>query len=287
MKTILIPVDYSASARLAADFGLLLAGQWQARVILLHAYPVTAIPAPYTIPVQTTERDETLHQQTGEYLQEFRDDLLRRHPLLASVPVTTKVVPGSAKSVILSESTELKADFVILGTSGANTTLENWLGSVATAVTQQARCPVWVVSGTTSPGHLRSFTYFADLKGDEVDCIQRIVAVARDLDASTKVIHISTSASENQWDAEPTFEKLKEVFQGESDIHFWQLSDDHPHQKIENYIQQYSPSVVVLAHHNRSFLDTIFHKSLIRQVVLTAKMPLLIIPKMPFRRSKS
>jgi nucleotide-binding universal stress UspA family protein len=127
MKTILIPVDYSAPARLAANFGLLLAGQCGARVILLHAYPVAATPASYTIPIQTTRRDETLHQQTGEFLQEFRYDLLQRHPSLTSVPVTTKVVSGSAKSVILSEATEVKADFIILGTSKASSTLENWI----------------------------------------------------------------------------------------------------------------------------------------------------------------
>ncbi|RCR70527.1 universal stress protein [Larkinella punicea] len=283
MKTILIPVDYSAPSRLAADFGLWLAGQLGAHVILLHAYPVAVMPALYTIPIQTTGSDETLYQQNGEYIQAFRDDLLRRHPSLNSVPVTTKVIPGSAKSAILSEATEMKADFIILGTSGASTTLENWLGSVATAVTLKASCPVWVISGTTAPGRIRPLTYFADLEGNEVDCIQRIVEIARDLDASTKVIHVAASASENQWDAEPAFEKLKEAFQGESDIHFWQFDDPHPHQRIENYIQHYNPGIVVLAHHERSFLDTVFHKSLIRHIVLTAKVPLLIIPKNAIR----
>src|SRR5262245_15955749 len=59
--------------------------------------------------------------------------------------VTTRVLKGNPKVLILDEAEHWKADLIILGTHGYNALERLWLGSVSRAVASNAKCSVEIV----------------------------------------------------------------------------------------------------------------------------------------------
>lgn len=62
-----------------------------------------------------------------------------------SLAITTEIINGSPKSVILEEAEKLKADLIILGSHGYGAVKRFLLGSVSQAVALHAMCSVEIV----------------------------------------------------------------------------------------------------------------------------------------------
>jgi nucleotide-binding universal stress UspA family protein len=48
---------------------------------------------------------------------------------------------------------------------------------------------------------------------------------------------------------------------------------------INNFIETENPDMIVMAKHNRSFFDRLFHRSLSKQMAYHTKIPLLVLNK--------
>ncbi len=281
MKTILIPIDFSAHSRYTAHFGLELARQMQAGLLLLHVVqPTPPIP---TLSIPLTEPDawdRTLYEQMGKTMQQFQETLhdYQHEHGLADIQVRTSISVGQPADTILDEARSEHAEFIVIGTLGATNMLDKLIGSVASAVAQHADRPVWILPGAVTLDSLRHFVYFADLAGNELACIKQVMNLGEQLRASTEVVHFSPT-DENEFLAA---EAIIEVFEQAVDpnrVVFRHLMLETVAEGIEDYVQNHRPDVVVLAHRHRGFLDKLLHPGTIRELSLTTKKPLLIVPK--------
>lgn len=118
VRRVLVPVDFSASARPIVEYARGIAKDRGASVTLLH---VGGSPSP------AAEKDlETLAALVRE----------------AGVPVDSRLVPGTAARVILVTAREIGADLVVIGTHGRTGLRQVLLGSVAEDVVRYCPCPV-------------------------------------------------------------------------------------------------------------------------------------------------
>jgi len=74
-----------------------------------------------------------------------RSVALVRAVLGASFPITTAVMEGSPKTVIIDEAEKWKADLIVVGSHGYTGLARLWLGSVSHTVATHARCSVEIV----------------------------------------------------------------------------------------------------------------------------------------------
>lgn len=78
-------------------------------------------------------------------VNEASDQLLKEYP---NVVVTTKVIEGAPKEVILEEAKKVDAELIVVGSHGRGAVGRFLLGSVSQALALHAPCSVMIVRGT-------------------------------------------------------------------------------------------------------------------------------------------
>jgi nucleotide-binding universal stress UspA family protein len=140
IRTILIPIDFSDSARNIVEWAAHLANGSETKLVLFHAYHLPVefqqlegayLPPDFWANVKSESQASLARHET-----ELRE---RGHS------VESVVREGYAATAIVDEATEIDADLIVIGTHGLSGLKHMLLGSVAERVVQKAPCPVLTV----------------------------------------------------------------------------------------------------------------------------------------------
>jgi nucleotide-binding universal stress UspA family protein len=140
IQHILIPMDFSATAEAAAEYGFALAGELGARVTLLHVLSPGVVTLPEASYAPTEEERAA---RDGAARAQLRALAFRR--VRAGVHVGCDVVEGAAVEGIGEYAREHAVDVIVMGTHGRRGLSHLLLGSVAEALLRAAPCPVLTV----------------------------------------------------------------------------------------------------------------------------------------------
>jgi nucleotide-binding universal stress UspA family protein len=137
---ILLAIDDSKFSEAAAKS---LAGQFRPQdteVRVLHVVEPTVISEP-------PQMSRGYYPELEDRLPQAREVVDRVAKTLSSAGfrVTTSVVTGDARSVILDDAAEWHADLIVLGSHGRKGLGRFFLGSVSEAVARHAPCSVQIV----------------------------------------------------------------------------------------------------------------------------------------------
>jgi nucleotide-binding universal stress UspA family protein len=141
IKTILFPTDFSNGARAAMDHAISLAGDYQAKLILLYVIQDISIAewyVPSTLAVTNLVEDmqKSAWQEMDKWIAEVS----------AKVKDAEKmVVRGVPFAEIIQTAKDKKADMIVIGTHGRSGIDHMLFGSTAEKVVRKASCPVLTV----------------------------------------------------------------------------------------------------------------------------------------------
>ncbi len=138
LKKILVPVDFSSSARKALHYGEALARQFGASLVLLNVVP-PYMPVPDLVTIDLVEVEQQFRDSARKELGEWQRTVAKE--------VATEVVlkTGDAGQEIVWTAKELEADLIVLSTHGRTGLAHVLMGSTAERVVQHAGCPVLIV----------------------------------------------------------------------------------------------------------------------------------------------
>lgn len=120
-------------------------GTIEVEIVSAYEMPIMAVGAPYEIPVgynPTLEKE--LKQQTADSVSNA-EKKLRECFSGSEIKVSTKVLCGVPKQVIVEEAEEWGADLIVVGSHGYGFWERMFLGSVSNAIVHHAPCSVLVV----------------------------------------------------------------------------------------------------------------------------------------------
>ena len=138
LKRILVPTDFSESARLALRYGVSFAREYQAELTLLHVVETVAVGyASDLFPVPMAE----VFQEIAGYARSELDKLARE-AREQGVTVVEKVVQGKPAAEIMRVAREDTIDVIVLGTHGKGVLDHALFGSTTERVVRKAPCPV-------------------------------------------------------------------------------------------------------------------------------------------------
>jgi nucleotide-binding universal stress UspA family protein len=139
-KTFLVPTDFSACARIAAEGALKLARCFGGRVVFFHVmFPLHTIAYTHEIGVSLP----TLPPRPEEIEPEWRDFLAGLS--LDGMDWQKETGEGEAATAILHEAERVRADLIVMGTHGRSGLPHMLVGSVTEKVVRAASCPVLAV----------------------------------------------------------------------------------------------------------------------------------------------
>jgi universal stress protein A len=145
LKSILVPIDFSACAIAALDFAVGLAARLDARIHVMNVVGVQTLGAEYGVPVTAEMADRVLESNE----QELVELIAARSQLAAFGPPVLEV--GDPRTQIEEQARALGADLIVMGTHGRRGVKRLVLGSVAESVLRAAPCPVLVVREEAQP----------------------------------------------------------------------------------------------------------------------------------------
>ena len=139
LRRILVPVDFSESARPVLDYARDLARDRGAEILLLH---VVGIPVAPFDPAYGVAADPKMLLEMRASAEKGLKELAEQAEPSRKVAIHTRVLTGSPSREIVREARDGKADLVIVGTHGRTGLRHVFLGSVAENVVRLAPCPV-------------------------------------------------------------------------------------------------------------------------------------------------
>ncbi|MEO8681711.1 MAG: universal stress protein [Vicinamibacterales bacterium] len=138
IKTILVPLDFSASSNSALDYAVMLAERFTAALHLVH---VCEVPTMMTMDAYAVASLDW-NQKLGAAAERELETVAAR---LNDKKVSTEVLFGNPARCIVTAATTNQADLVVMGTHGHGAVMHLLMGNVAERVVRTAPCPVLTV----------------------------------------------------------------------------------------------------------------------------------------------
>lgn len=142
-RRILVPLDGSAKANVAAEHALELASKTNAEVILFHVIP--ALP-PYVN--KYGDRLGGAYQQIHNELQATGEEVMKKAQedfAHYGINMDVKILWGNPAQEICREAKEGRYDLIVMGSRGLGEIKGYLMGSVSNRVVRHASCPVLIV----------------------------------------------------------------------------------------------------------------------------------------------
>ncbi len=141
LKTVLVPTDFSESARQALRYGVSFAKEFGAELALLHVVEnLTVGYASDLFPVPMAEVFQEISGYAKAELAKLGEEARQR-----GVSVQEHVVQGKPSAEIMRFAAEHQVDMIVLGTHGKGMLDQALFGSTTERVVRRAPCPVLTV----------------------------------------------------------------------------------------------------------------------------------------------
>jgi nucleotide-binding universal stress UspA family protein len=141
LKKVLVPTDFSDSARHAFRYGLSFAREYRAELVLLHVVEnLTVGYASDLFPVPMAEVFQEISGYAKSELAKLAEEAKQK-----GVAVTELVAQGKPSAEIIRHAAENDVDMIVLGTHGKGMLDQALFGSTTERVVRRAPCPVLTV----------------------------------------------------------------------------------------------------------------------------------------------
>jgi nucleotide-binding universal stress UspA family protein len=293
VNKVLVPVDFSDASRKAVTYGLTLAGQFKASLILAHIVPESSALL-YAIPTQLLEIEK---EQYAKAAAEIRNLVPTEYA--AKVNLQTIVKTGNIEQELLGIVRDESIDVVVMGTHGRRRLSRWFIGSVTEHMLRHVPVPVLTVSHVESEKHaiglaaLNRILYATDLSESSSIGLKYATELARGAGAGLTVMHVVDDEDRMLWGpaviarldrtklAAELRQKLDDFVKQEKapgvEIETL-IVEGKPFRKILEIAENRNIDVIVLNLQSKSMVERALLGSTAERVVRLARMPVLSIP---------
>lgn len=270
MKKILAAVDFSETSKNSLNYAVNMAQWLHADLILLHViYTPAFISDEYSqmvLPAFSLKEDcdrELMKMQQG--IQEENPRMKVEYVCVSGVPSDEVVAFASANHV----------DLIIAGIQGVGYVTERWIGSTASAVMKQARCPVIVVDreqAFTEPRKIVLATDFETIPDRAT--FRKLETLTTAFKAHLHVLHVHNGPIK---DGSEKREALKEQLGG-IQYSFCYAENADVIRGINEFVEKLKMDMVVMLPHRHTFVERIFRESNTTRLAFHSQVPILTLP---------
>jgi nucleotide-binding universal stress UspA family protein len=271
LKTILVPVDFSATSIHAGNYALQLCKQAGAKIILLHAYEP---PPSFPMVEGLVYSDESLRELLKQKMNALADELSKKEPI---IKVEAMVIDGPLTNVIHTLTDAMQVFIIVMGITGAGKLKETFIGSNTLSVAHSTNIPVLIVpeqANYTSVNDIGLTTDFRDVA--ETIPYQKISDLIVSLGARLHVLNIDFN--QQHWNADTPFQSgiVETMFERHHPTYHFIEGEDMA-EGLSKYALTHSIEMLIAVPKKHNMLQKIFSGSHTKDLVFHSNVPVLVM----------
>ena len=270
MKKILCPTDFSDAAFNAMAYAAKFAQATDAELILYNVQSLTERMIQEAIFSNSFSTPNSLRELEG---------------ISREISISFKIscyADVEASNETLAKTIERKAsgyDLIIMGTSGDDDLFDFLGGSNTYNVVRKSKIPVLVVPPKCTYSRIDKMVYAFNYLRERSLPVEQIVRWIEALKCKLTVLQIMEEAKSEEIDNElKELQSIIEHSEFGNQIKFDVMRTPHVSEGISNYMANNNVDVLALCTHHKTFLEKLFHKSVIRKNIgnQTDNLPLFV-----------
>jgi nucleotide-binding universal stress UspA family protein len=272
MKTILVPTDFSATARNAALYAIDLASQLRSsRIILYNAYQAPVVTEP-TMPVMQMLDVDTLKKISEDSMKQFQSSFAETQS--ASIQIETVCEYAVLPNAIRDICEKTGADLVVMGITGSSKFEEVLIGSTAVSVVKHTKVPVIVIPPNAKCHKIEKVMLACDYK--KVEETTPVLPIKKLLDATNAKFFV-LNISGKQKGADTKQEELISRMFSEYNIEYSYSNNDDFINGINDFAEANNIDMIITIPKRHGMFDGLFKESHTKQLAFHSHVPLMCI----------
>ena len=271
MKTILVPVDFTETAKKGIDYALMLTKNNAAKIVLINAWnlPETHPSMMFTLHDAVREQHESAML---DLLEKTKKETDNKNLLLEGI-----VDAGNIVALIKNTASKINADFIIMGTEGATGFKEVFLGSNASEVIEHTPCPIMAIPFQAAINPPKKIVFASNFETQDIEDLKKLITWFKPFNCSFSIIHVGDPKHKDLNDFEDFIINAKEKLFPES-FNYSYLSNDNVQDGIQEYIKNNKIDLITLSVRKHSFLQQFLNRSLTKKIAYHTTIPLIAFP---------
>lgn len=273
MKHVLVPTDYSETARNAFLYALKLADTIQATVSVLHVYEpkiISGSVAPHLVDAVQQKKSEAELQILKTHVPEMEQ--IAKANAMEHILINYELKEGLVIPEILKFIDENPTDMIVMGTDGMNSFNKKIMGSNTINTISKVQTPILSVpkSASFQPIHTLGFTtVFSDKDEATLD---RLIEMTKPKGIEIKCLHIKSFKNPVP---ETIIQRWKDKYKREH-LSFHIVTPREVEKEIVRFIDDEKIDIVASVARNRTFLEKIFSSSVTHYLYSHIHIPICI-----------
>jgi nucleotide-binding universal stress UspA family protein len=265
MNTVVLPTDFSPASRHAIKYILRLLKDRPTIFKLLYVYH----PIPDVTGINLVSELPDIQQDKLKKLAlEFQGFIDEQGSLNLIDPVFES---GLAAEKIDEVAKDEQADMIVMSTSGKGDAFKSLFGSVSLEIARRAELPLLLVPPNSKQDTLKKIMFLTNDPTVEQKAFSDLVEFAKYFDAQILIVHVSEKD-----DAPYPFEWFRRAYNRiETKVILKDRVDFD--QLISDYAEELNIDMITMVHGKRSFISSLFHRSISKQMAIHTDFPLMIL----------
>lgn len=271
MKTILVPTDFSVTAKNAALYAIELANQLNAaKIILYNAYQSPVVTEP-TMPVIQMLDIDTLKKISDDGMKEFKSSLHLENTNIEIEEINEfAALPNSIGEVC----SRTGADLIIMGITGASKFEEVLIGSTAISVVKNTKVPVIILPPNAKCHKIERVMLACDYKKvEETTPLQPIKKLLEATNAKLFVLNINQKQSNTGKTQNELLQSMLQNFNPE----FHNINTEDFIGGINDFAETNNIDIIITIPKKHGLFEGLFKESHTKQLAFHSHVPLMCI----------
>lgn len=275
MKKILVPTDFSATAKCAMTYAQILAAKMEGgQIDVVHLYlPATAAEYPNIVP-PIPEFVEAREKMLTEFVEENCKSF--EGGVATSLKVNKNLLVGFPADEIVRISSGY--DLIVMGTTGESDLLDELFGSVSSHVARKAKCPVILVPKGIEFNPIHHILYASNYESADENMVHALLDFNQHFKATIHFVHVREEGdTEFAQSKEDIFNELFTKGEPPFGFEIEEVEGANVSEALNRYAEEKGINLVVMVARKRSFWDNFFHRSQTKRMALNTKLPLMVL----------
>ncbi len=269
MKKILCPTDFSSTSYNAITFAAKLAQVTKAQLTLLNVQSLFDFT-----PIEFVTGKQFTLKATAEKLQSQCHELSS----VFKISCNAEVEPTYHKlSSVIRDKSHLY-DLVVMGSNGAEDLYQFFLGTNTYNALVKTKTPVLLIPEGVLYGEIKQILYAFDYLRQRKLPIKPLVEFAKAVHAEITVLQVMEEAYSKE--AEQELKELQFILQNGQDgsvpVKYETIRSAEVARSIDSYAVNHRPDALALCSIHRTFIESLFHKSVIKNISMISSYPVLV-----------